>query len=62
MRARASARHSRRVAPRVSEDGIAPVSVVWDDEEDAFCDSYLVAARDGDIPALQEYLQELRAD
>jgi hypothetical protein len=46
----------------VGKNEVEPGSFVFDDEENAFCDPFLVAGRDGDIPALQEYLQELRAD
>lgn len=62
MRTRVNARHTRLPAPRASEDRIEPVSLVLDDEEDALCEPCLVAGRDIGVPALQEYLQELRAD
>ena len=62
MRPRASARQTRLSAPRASEGPIEPFSFVLDDGEDGFCDPYLVAGRDRDIPALEEYLQALRLD
>jgi hypothetical protein len=57
MKTRVNAGHTR-----ASEGGIEPVSLVLDDEEDALCERYLVAGRDIGVPALQEYLRELRAD
>jgi hypothetical protein len=62
MRTRVNARHTQLPVPQAGEDRIEPVSFVFDDEEDAFCEPYFVAGREGDIPALQEYLHELRAD
>jgi hypothetical protein len=62
MRTRVNPHDTQFPAPQVSEDRIESASFVFDDEEDPFCDTYLVASREGDIPALQEYLQELRTE
>ena len=62
MRTRFNVRHIQFAAPRACENAIEPIGFVFDDEEDALCDEYVVVSGEDDMSALQEYLHELRVD
>jgi hypothetical protein len=62
MRTKFNVRRIQFPARQASENAVEPINFVFDDEEDALCDEYVVASREGDMPALQEYLNELRVD
>lgn len=62
MRTKFNVRHIQFPAPQAGESPAGPINFVFEDEEDAFCDEYIVAGREDDMPALREYLHELRVD
>ena len=62
MRTKFEVRRIQFPESHAGERPLEPIRLVFEEEEDAFCDPYLVASRESDIPALQEYLHELRAD
>ena len=62
MSTKFNVRHIQFPAPQARENAVEPVNFVFDDEEDALCDEYIVVSREDDMPALQEYLHELQVD
>jgi len=62
MRTKVNVRHIQFPAPEARENALEPINFVFDDEEEALCDGYIVVSREDDMPALQEYLHELWMD
>jgi len=62
MRTKINVRRIHFPAPQPRENAVEPINFVFDDEEDALCDECFVVSREDDMPALQEYLNELRVD
>ena len=58
MRTKTDARRVRFPA-RHEDDAEALVELVFEDEEVAPCNEYIVMSHEGELPALNEYLDEL---
>jgi len=61
MSTKFNVRYIRVPSPQARAEEVGPIGLVFDGE-DALCDEYIVVSREDDMPALQEYLQELRTD